>query len=185
MATASPACLYAGSEHGSDDDDTTVPSDSGEPTVSEGELSDEGSANGGWGLERWASEQVEEDIRLSEQRWEEIVRDSALPDGSSADSAHDARVDGDVVARMPCEYDGDSEGSDPGSSSGSQVAAGACRKRTTRRQGHRPKLFVGERYIQSACVARPVGKKDIAMQPEAMKAMQKEIDRLRKKKGVG
>ena len=91
MAAASPACLYAGSEHGSDDDDTTVPSDSGEPTVSEGEPSDEGGADGGWGLESWTAEQVEEDIRRSEQRWAEIVRDSALPDGSSADSAHDAK----------------------------------------------------------------------------------------------
>ena len=67
-AVASPACLYAGSEPGSEDEDTTVPSDSEVPTVSDGEPSDEGDADGGWGMELWTQEQLDKDIRRSEER---------------------------------------------------------------------------------------------------------------------
>ena len=63
-ATASPACLYAGSEPGSEDENTTLPSDSEDPTTSDGEPSEEdGVAGEGWGLESWTQEQLEEDIR--------------------------------------------------------------------------------------------------------------------------
>ena len=61
-ATPSPACLYAGSEAGSEDEETTVPSDSAEVDVSDCESSKEGEASNGWDLEVWTTAQLDEEL---------------------------------------------------------------------------------------------------------------------------